>query len=353
MISSTTEEATPASPTSPSAVSTAIMPLLTTAAAAGTPPKKVLKALQALQAGSPSPSLHAEITPTLLGKVLYNEHGNVSTQLLGAMLGDHNPFFAALADEYPANFDFAGLGIVEAIRGYLWRFRLPGEAAQIERIIQGFARAFYSQQKQRSSSIATPAIPKSIAADAVGWYVDQPRNAETGAVCCAHCGSTETLKACTGCDVISFCRKCRYTASKRGHAVVGSCGYGRACIAARAKVGRGIFITGDPTGEHELIGRIEFPPGNSHLNTTADVRQPASAWPKRSPFINEDAVFVLAYSIIMLTTNLHNANVKEKMQLHQFLRQNAGTNANHNFPGDFLASIYKEVGAEAVQVMTA
>lgn len=312
--------------------------------------------------------------------MLYDEKTN--PKLLGSMLGDHNPFYAALAEEYPANFDFAGLGVVDAIREYLWRFRLPGEAAQIERIIQGFARSYYQQQQQppqqppqepqpqepqpqprpesssTSAASISPAIPKSIAADAVGWYVEQPRNVETGALMCAHCGSTETLKECTGCDLISFCRKCRYTASKRGHAVVGSCGYGRACIAARAKVGHCIFITGDPAGEHELIGRIEFPPGNSHQLTVAEVQQPASAWPKRSPFINEDSVFVLAYSIIMLTTNLHNVNVKEKMQLDQFLRQNRGINgaegggSGNNFPGDFLANIYKQVGEQAVQVMT-
>merc|ERR1712166_951537 len=57
---------------------------------ADTPPKKVLKAFQA-----GFPSLHAEITPAALGKLLYDEKTN--PKLLGSMLGDHNPFYAALA----------------------------------------------------------------------------------------------------------------------------------------------------------------------------------------------------------------------------------------------------------------
>lgn len=345
-----------------------LLPILT-AAAPDASPKKVLEMLQEAADGAGGCDGAATITPALVGKLLFYGHGTIATQLLGAMLGNHAPFFAQLAEEYPTNFDFAGLGVVNAIRGYLWRFRLPGEAAQIERVIQGFARAYYAQQQQQdtpassivatttpSGSIVPTQIPKSIAAEAVGWYVVQPRDVETGEVCCAHCGSTETtVKACTGCNIIHFCRKCRYTASKRGHAVVGSCGYGRACIAARAHVGHGVFTTGDDT----LIGKIEYAPGNTHGLVTADVQQQASAWPKgRVPFANEDSVFVLAYSIIMLTTNLHNGNVKEKMKLHQFLLQNRGINGGAdgkegNFPGDFLASIYKEVGSKAVQVMTA
>ena len=62
---------------------------------------------------------------------------------------------------------------------------------------------------------------------------------------------------------------------------------------------------------------------------------------------------VLCYAIIMLTTNLHNPKVKDKMQLHQFLQQNVDINDGDNYPGDYLASIYADIEREELKVMPA
>jgi hypothetical protein len=312
-----------------------------------TSPKQVLVLVEA-----------ADLSAADLGHALYTTHSIVATGLLGSLLGDHHPYWQQLAIEYPKHFQnrwSAGVGIVEAIRDYLWRFRLPGESAQIERIIQGFAAAyFFATGKGGGGGGATvassckPPLPKSICPEAVGWYVEQTTTTK-GAVCCVHCGALDTLQACTGCDIIQFCRKCRYTASSRGHAVVGSCGYGRACVAARAKQGHGVFVTGDK----QLIGRITYATSFGTEAETTDVAQPETAWNDKcsTPFVDEDAVFVLSYSIIMLTTNLHNVNVKEKMQKHEFLQQNRQINGGGNFAGDFLCRVYDEVGVKAVEVM--
>lgn len=40
---------------------------------------------------------------------------------------------------YVDSFDFAGLGIVQALRMLLNKFRLPGEAQKIDRIMEKFA----------------------------------------------------------------------------------------------------------------------------------------------------------------------------------------------------------------------
>lgn len=71
-----------------------------------------------------------------------------------------------------------------------------------------------------------------------------------------------------------------------------------------------------------------------------------------SPFKSSDSVFVLAYSIIMLTTNLHNPSVpsKDKMSRAQFLSQNRGINDGSNFPGDFLAMVYDDILAQELTV---
>jgi brefeldin A-resistance guanine nucleotide exchange factor 1 len=52
----------------------------------------------------------------------------------------------------------------------------------------------------------------------------------------------------------------------------------------------------------------------------------------------------------MLTTNLHNPNVKPKdrMTKQQFLRTNCGINAGGNLPGDFIAATYDAIGAKPV-----
>lgn len=60
-------------------------------------------------------------------------------------------------------------------------------------------------------------------------------------------------------------------------------------------------------------------------------------------FSNADASYVLAFSIMMLQTNLHNPAVTSKMQVHQFIKNNEGINNGQNFPDDLLDAIYKEV----------
>ncbi len=43
-------------------------------------------------------------------------------------------------------------------------------------------------------------------------------------------------------------------------------------------------------------------------------------------FASADAPYVLAYSIIMLTTDLHSPQVKNKMTKEQFIKNNRGIN---------------------------
>merc|ERR1712217_294073 len=124
-----------------------------------------------------------------------------------------------------------------------------------------------------------------------------------------------------------------------GHAVVGSLGYGRACVAARRAAG--------------TLG-----PGNTvtfanqrRETQTCTVPKKYLDWKPASPFKTEDSVMVLAYAIIMLTTNLHSPNVKEKMKKHEFIRQNRGVNGGDNFPGDFLAKVYDDICREELKVM--
>ena len=61
---------------------------------------------------------------------------------------------------------------------------------------------------------------------------------------------------------------------------------------------------------------------------------------QRGIYKNEDSVYVLAYSIVMLNTDQHNKQVKHRMTLDQFIRNNRGINDGENFEEAFLARIY-------------
>lgn len=60
-------------------------------------------------------------------------------------------------------------------------------------------------------------------------------------------------------------------------------------------------------------------------------------------FENADAVYVLAFAIIMLQTDLHNVGVKRKMTVEQFIGINRGINNGKDFPADFLSHIYEDI----------
>ncbi|ODQ68350.1 hypothetical protein NADFUDRAFT_54895 [Nadsonia fulvescens var. elongata DSM 6958] len=60
-------------------------------------------------------------------------------------------------------------------------------------------------------------------------------------------------------------------------------------------------------------------------------------------FANADAGYVLAYSVIMLNTDLHSPQVKVRMQPIDFIRNNKGINDNADLPEEFLLKIYDEI----------
>lgn len=286
-------------------------------------PKEALRAAQ-----------DAELSPEALGRLLRESGDAVSPSMLGECLGYHGAFGIQLADRYPELFnEFAGMDIVAALRLYLWRFRLPGESQQIERILTGFSRSFFWK------NYPTPRGAGPWDAWASGWYVEQPQ-CSSGQNCCVHCGALDDdLRPCEGCKLIYFCVACRMNASRQGHAVQGSKRFGRACVAVRRQA--------------ECLQQdapIEFKTADRH---TVSVSEASLCWERRSPFRSEDSVLVLAYAIVMLNTDLHNVKVKtKKMPVHGFIANLREQNAGSNFPGDFLAQVYESIRDEELKVRT-
>ncbi|KAK4477667.1 hypothetical protein RD792_016912 [Penstemon davidsonii] len=79
----------------------------------------------------------------------------------------------------------------------------------------------------------------------------------------------------------------------------------------------------------------------------------AQSYFEQSPhiFANKDAAFTLSYSIIMLNTDQHNAQVKKKMSEEDFIRNNRKLNGGNNFPRHFLSEIYHSICENEIRMV--
>uniref|UniRef100_A0A8C8CQY9 SEC7 domain-containing protein n=1 Tax=Oncorhynchus tshawytscha TaxID=74940 RepID=A0A8C8CQY9_ONCTS len=68
----------------------------------------------------------------------------------------------------------------------------------------------------------------------------------------------------------------------------------------------------------------------------------------QTEFASADTAYVLAYSIIMLTTDLHSPQVKNKMTKEQYIKMNRGINDSKDLPEEYLSSIYDEIAGKKI-----
>ncbi|EPB73862.1 Sec7 domain protein [Ancylostoma ceylanicum] len=72
--------------------------------------------------------------------------------------------------------------------------------------------------------------------------------------------------------------------------------------------------------------------------------------PSLGLFASADTAYVLAYSIIMLTTDLHSAQVKSKMTKDQYVNMNRGINNGADLPPDVLCAIYDDIATNEIKM---
>ncbi|KAF8636714.1 hypothetical protein AX17_003517 [Amanita inopinata Kibby_2008] len=58
---------------------------------------------------------------------------------------------------------------------------------------------------------------------------------------------------------------------------------------------------------------------------------------------SEDAVYVLAYSVIMLNTDLHNPQIRKRMTIEDYMKNLRGVNDGTDFSPEFLQNIYDSI----------
>ena len=70
-------------------------------------------------------------------------------------------------------------------------------------------------------------------------------------------------------------------------------------------------------------------------------------------FANADTAYVLAYSVILLNTDLHSIKMKgRRMTQEEFIKNNRGINDNADLPDDYLIGIYEEIAHHEIVLKT-
>jgi brefeldin A-inhibited guanine nucleotide-exchange protein len=65
-------------------------------------------------------------------------------------------------------------------------------------------------------------------------------------------------------------------------------------------------------------------------------------------FANADTAYILAYSVIMLNTDLHSSKIAKRMSKEEFIKNNRGINDNADLPDEYLLSIYEEIAGNEI-----
>jgi Sec7-like guanine-nucleotide exchange factor len=69
--------------------------------------------------------------PQAITKFLLNQKG-LSKSAIGELLGEPDQKYLDILEQFVVAIDFKGLDLVEALRRYLSKFKLPGEAQKID-----------------------------------------------------------------------------------------------------------------------------------------------------------------------------------------------------------------------------
>lgn len=69
-------------------------------------------------------------------------------------------------------------------------------------------------------------------------------------------------------------------------------------------------------------------------------------------FANADSAYVLAYSVIMLNTDLHSPQVKNRMTFEDFFLNNKGIDDGKDLSADFLRNIYDKIQSDEIKLQS-
>eukprot|EP00064_Thunnus_orientalis_P004627 superscaffoldBa00000425_g4639 len=103
-------------------------------------------------------------TPEDIAQFLYKGEG-LNKTVIGDYLGERDDFNIKVLQAFVELHEFADLNLVQALRQFLWSFRLPGEAQKIDRMMEAFASRYMSQTQPDSPGQITWASQTTSASD--------------------------------------------------------------------------------------------------------------------------------------------------------------------------------------------
>ncbi|GAA6025135.1 hypothetical protein JCM8202_005730 [Rhodotorula sphaerocarpa] len=93
----------------------------------------------------------------------------------------------------------------------------------------------------------------------------------------------------------------------------------------------------------ELLEAFRLPGESQQINRITETFAEVYFATKPPEIKSQDATYVLAYSVIMLNTDLHNPQVRKRMDLDAYSRNLRGVNDNEDFAPEYLRSIYESI----------
>ncbi|XP_030638685.1 cytohesin 4b [Chanos chanos] len=82
-----------------------------------------------------------EWNPQTIAEFLYKEEG-LNKTAIGDFLGERDDMHLQVLKAFVELHEFSDLNLVQALRQFLWSFRLPGEAQKIDRMMEAFATRY-------------------------------------------------------------------------------------------------------------------------------------------------------------------------------------------------------------------
>ena len=70
------------------------------------------------------------------------------------------------------------------------------------------------------------------------------------------------------------------------------------------------------------------------------------------PFLSADALFAVLFSCLLLNTDLHNPEVRDKMSFEEFRRNNREINEGHALPVEYLRYLYDSIKNEEIKLLS-
>jgi Sec7 domain len=246
----------------------------------------------------------------------------LNKEKIGVVLGEPDAFSQSVLAGYTATFEFSDRPFTECLRIFLESFRLPGESQKIDRIVQSFATRYFEQNSpdQAASSSHLCDVNPSLNIGSADFEPTVSDRSCPDARKEIPDGEQEIVfEAETGLQTISPTTK---------------------------KPPEGLLGKLEDAPVHASQGDPQDQGSNfNSMNNLGVFRHSA-----RGVLVSPDAAYVLSYAVVMLNTDQHNASIRKKMTLDDFVRNNRQINGGKDLPRWFLADIFESIAAVEIRM---